>query len=162
MNLNEILEKIKKWDEEIVEYDALEYAKTIDELRAKIDAIVEVRADIESRIERHKNAAKEHSEIAKQLENSWERLKKWVLFSMQNFGITKEFGNKYHVSITTHQKLDISMHSDDITPQIYAKYSEAIKREFVWDKTHIKQNIEKYSDIARIVNTQSIKVGVRK
>lgn len=161
-NLGEILDRLKQMDEELEEFDPEIHQMTFEDLKEKVDSIVSVKCHLEARIAYHKERMGEHKVCIDKMATSLDRLKKWVLFCLQSSGNKKLQGNENYVSITTNKKLDLFYNDGQIDSSMFVKYPDAIKREFVWDKVHIRDNIEKYGDIAKFEETNSVRMGVKK
>jgi hypothetical protein len=157
-----LLHKLQAMDDEIIEFDPVEHKMTCEDLKEKIDSINTVKNQLESRIAYHKDRIKEHKDATDSLGKSLERLKTWVQFCLSTSGTNKIQGNNAYVQLTSNKKVDLFFEDDQINSDLYAKYPDAIKRSFSWDKSHIKANIDNYSEIARIEQTSSIKFGVKK
>ena len=162
LNLQQLLAKLADYDNELIDFNPEDHKETYDLLRGKIDAIGYVKDEIETRIEHHKKIMAQHSEIKASLERSLERLKSWCLLAMKSTNTKTESGEVRSLTVCKSQKVVMKHPENMIDSATFAKYSEAIKRSFSWDKMVIKANIEAYAEIAHIEPMEYIKFMVKK
>jgi hypothetical protein len=161
MTFNQLLTTLQNIDDELVAVSFEEHKELAANLKDKIDALAFVKGNIESRIEYHKRIADEHADIKRKLERSLDRLKDYVKFAMNICESKKEIGDKYQIQIVETSKV-ATISEDAITPQLFAKYPDVIMRKFVFDKKAIKDDIEKYSEIAELEKNQSVRFSIKK
>lgn len=161
-SLQLLLQRLQAMDDDLIEFDPEAHKMTFEDLKEKIDSIVQVKNNLESRLAYHKERMKEHKDISDSITNSLVRLKEWVQYCLKIGGMEKVIGNNSYVQVTKNKRLELFYSDNQIDSDIFAKYPDAIKRSFVWDKVHIKENIDKYTEIAKIEPTTSVKFGVKK
>ena len=157
MTFNQLLTTLQNIDNELIEVSFEEHKELAENLKDKIDALAVVKANMESRIAYHKEIIDEHTDIKRRLEKSLDRLKDYVKYAMNLAESKKEIGCKYQVHIVESSKVNTISEE-----AIFAKFPEVINRKFVFDKKGIKDDIEKYSEIAELEKSQSVRFSVRK
>lgn len=113
----------------------------VGELKGKIDSLKSVIDTLDAESEKFKRYAKEMSDRSKSLSNASERLKGYVLKSLEAHQTTFEVGNVWVAKIKESESLNMKF---DPTPEMIMDMSlnEYIKTSYSWDKAGIKKAIK--------------------
>lgn len=113
----------------------------VGELRGKVDSLKSVIDTLDAEGEKFKRYAKEMSERGRSIANASERLKAYVLKSLEAHGTTFEIGNVWVAKIKESESLNMKF---DPTPDMVMDMSinEYIKTTYSWDKAGIKKAIK--------------------
>ena len=162
MKLDEILCKMNELDEELISLSQEEIEELAGEFHGKIDSICAVKENFESRIEHHKKLAAEHSAKKRSLENALAGLENFVTHTMKRHGMSKAVGNTHEIKLAHNKRVIVQIEDSAINDDIFAQYSDAINVKFAWNKSYIKENIDKFAEIAKIETSDNLRFGVRK
>ncbi|RPH41139.1 MAG: hypothetical protein EHM87_20490 [Burkholderiales bacterium] len=149
--------------EEQINQDETELSEILGEIAGKIDNIKQMIDIFESEAERYKRYKDEMAARQKSLQNAADRLKSYVVASLEKHNTTFEKGNIWIVKLRESKRVETFAEPE---AKDMLKLAQAglfcIKTNFTWDKTAIKealsneQNYPLLEEYAKIVTSKSI------
>jgi hypothetical protein len=126
-----------------VEITDEDYQKILGKVSDKVDAIKFVQSKLEAEVDRLKKIEKQFTDSRRACENNLERLKKYVIYSMEQEKLHKIQGKMFKLQLFEKDSIDCK---DDINQADFLKVGMVapgcIDRKFSWNKTKVKEAIK--------------------
>lgn len=106
-------------------------------LRSKVDNCSHFVDEIEDRVKRHREYAKQHAEAARTLERQLARFLEYIAFTMRSGGFEKLPGTEFQITLRKSEETNITREptAEDFE---FAPDFVTEKRSYSWKKTEIK------------------------
>jgi len=106
-------------------------------LRSKVDNCSHFVDEIEDRVKRHREYAKQHAEAARTLERQLAGFLEYISFTMRSGGFEKLPGTEFQISLRKSEETNITR---EPTAEDFEQAPEYVteKRSYSWKKTEIK------------------------
>lgn len=106
-------------------------------LRSKVDNCSHFVDEIEDRVKRHREYAKQHAEAARTLERQLSSFLEYIAFTMKAGGFEKLPGTEFVIALRKSEETNINR---EPTPEDFEQAPEYVteKRSYSWKKTEIK------------------------
>lgn len=168
MNFENLLFRLNELSEVAEEISQQDFEKLVGDVADKIDSIRFVLSHFEAESDRLKKIIDEFAKAKKTVDNSFERLKGYVIYSMKNNNMPYLEGEKFTVKLTQSEATETKGECDEKTYLKFLKQNiSVVKKSFQWDKTEIKRLLKSdqadlVKDIAEIKINNSVKFSPKK
>jgi imidazolonepropionase-like amidohydrolase len=139
LTLWQILDTLSAFDDGELELSEADIQSLHNQLRSKPDSIRYVIDDLDDQGKRHRVYAREHADKARAIENSIERLKKYVVSAMQNAGFEKMSGDEWQVSLLKSESVEIVGEPNEV---VRSSYPDFVKTKYEWSLSSVKDAIK--------------------
>jgi len=165
--LQELLFKLKAYDDGLIEFDADQMITDMKSLSDKFDAYVGIKKRIAEREATIENEIKQMQSAVKVLENNQRRIDERIKYLMEATGTEIIKGGMYHVLAVKKKDVELTL-PDHCGSTHEFDYPEFVKKkvEYSWDKNAVKAAIkespEEWASFGKQVVKTSLKFDVKK
>jgi len=152
----------------VAEISDEDYKRLIGTVTDKVDALKFVTTKLEAEALRLKTIEKEFTDARRTVENNLERLKSYIISSMEESGMMKIQGSRFKIAISERDVIEVKEIDSEVDYLFLRQVSpELIKRIYVVDKNRAKKIMQTevapaIADYVEIKTNKHIRWGVLK